>query len=230
MTGGVTGDWPEADPFPGIDGARAIAVVGNAPEQPAAADRIDAADRVYRFNDAHGFGGPTGSRVTDLVLVNRGGAMDERLDSGAIEDRPPFAAAQRILLPIHPDKDALIRPPLDAAEWRDVRAECRTAEAAGRFAAAGKDVRLLTARDFVDAAASLDVPVLTRTMPAPSTGFLLVHALLARVAAHTRVTCHGFGHAGWEGHAFDREAAWFAAQERAGRLEIAPVQVPAASP
>ena len=222
------GGWPDADPFPDIGSARTVAVVGNAPEQANAARAIDAADRVFRFNDAHGFGGSTGRRVTDLVLVNRGGAMDERLDgSGSdgarLEDRAVLAAAPRVILPINPGKDALIRPPLDDGEWRDVRGECRTAEAVARLRGAGKDVRILTAGDFVAAAGALGVRELTRAMPAPSTGFLLVHALLARAGPATRVTCHGFGHEGWEGHAFDREAAWFRAMERKGRIVLVPV-------
>lgn len=213
--------WPETDPLADIDSARSIAIVGNRPRDFGEADVIDAADRIVRFNNAFGFGGSTGRRVTDLVAVNYGGAMTEWLEQGTLERSAAFEAAERIILPIHPDKDRSVRPSLSAEEWSGLEGPAQTARAIARFRAHGKPVLLLPANCFVSAAAAIGIRPLRRRSPAPSSGYLLMHALLSRVRSDQSITAYGFGFAGWTGHDFNAERQWFVDQAATGRLALA---------
>ncbi|OXT02100.1 hypothetical protein B7H23_04010 [Notoacmeibacter marinus] len=214
--------WPNADPFCELDTARSIAIVGNRPDDFGEGEFIDAADRIYRFNNAFGFGGQTGHRISDLVVVNYGGAMAEWLDEATLEQSPAFAAAQRIILPIHPDKDHAVVPPLTAGEWAELDGPPLTERAIRRFSHRGKRVRLLPATCFISAATAIGIEPLRRNSPAPSSGYLLVSAILERTHPDQTVTIHGFGFEGWNGHDFDAERRWFARQASAGRLIYAP--------
>lgn len=197
---------------------RRVAVVGNAPVSRCQAAAIDAHDDVVRCNKAVGFGGARGSRCDHLVLINCGGQMAEWLQTGAIERSPAFAAATTVWLPIHPGKAALIEPPLSPSEWQGALAQDHTEAASERFRSHGKTVRLFDAPFFTASLAALGHPM-RRNAPAPSTGYLAVRWWLERLG-NVRVSAFGFGFAGWDGHDFSAERAWFAAREREGVLTV----------
>jgi hypothetical protein len=114
-----------------ISGSR-LAIVGNAPGIEAAA-AIDAAPSVVRFNNAAGFRGRTGSRVTHLALVNRGGQMREWLADPGFLDRPVVRAAEAFILPF----------PMLPAEHNRPEQVCWTREALALLAPLGKPVHVL---------------------------------------------------------------------------------------
>jgi hypothetical protein len=189
---------------------RSVAIVGNAPETGDAAAAIDAADWVVRFNNAAGFGGGTGRRVTHLALVNHGGQMREWLDDPFFVHRPAVRGAAAFVFPFG-RKPAPGDDGPDGADW--------TAEAERMLAPLGQPVAALPERSrrraeaWLAAAAGRDAP--------PSTGFLVGFCLLDLFAGmRVRVDVRGFGFAGWSGHAFDAERRWFEAMEEAGRLVV----------
>ncbi|TPW28165.1 glycosyltransferase family 29 protein [Pararhizobium mangrovi] len=206
----VTNDAPQ-------DG---ICLVGNAPTTGNEAARIDAMKRVVRFNNAHGFGDVNGSRVTDLFLVNCGGQMREWLDDPAFATRKPMRETRRILLPIHPDKDERIAPPLSAAERADPDGANHADEARMRFSAAGKEVIVVDEAVFLAACAVIGHPRIERAMPAPSTG--LIALIWALSTFDEPIDVFGFGFDGWQGHRWAMERAFFHAKENEGRVRIHP--------
>ncbi len=204
-------DWPGLpEPWPGLPDPASVALVGNAPGTDAAA--ADAAARVVRFNNAPGFGGRTGSRVTHLVLVNRGGQMREWLADPGFLDRPVVRRAEAFVLPFPMLPEAHNRPePI-----------CSTREALAMLRPLGRPVHVLpeTLHDAARAALGRHG---AGGVPNPSTGFLAALAVLAgRPAGSPPVEAYGFGFAGWTGHPWAAERAWFAAAAASGRLRLHP--------
>lgn len=198
-----------------------VAIVGNAPSEGDQSRAVDTCDVVVRLNKAPGFGGPDGSRVDQLVLINCGGQMAEWLATGTILSLPVFQAAATVVLPIHPGKVRLIEPPLSPAELRDADAQDFSPAATALFEAEGKRVVAWPAEVFADAMASLGVVPLGRGDRAPSTGYLAAHWWL-RPGTHV-VHAFGFGFDGWRGHDFAAERRWFADHAAAGRLVLHPL-------
>ena len=189
-----------------------LAIVGNAPET-GAAKAIDAAACVVRFNNAAGFGGRTGSRVTHLALVNRGGQMREWLQDRSFLDRPVVRAAQAFILPF---------PMLPAAQ-NGPEPICWTREALALLRPSGRPIHILP-EALHDRARHLLGPR-TRGRPNPSTGFLVTLALmLGRAADADPARAYGFGFDGWPGHPWAAERAWFAEAHAAGRLHLHPLE------
>nr|WP_301288688.1 hypothetical protein [Methylorubrum extorquens] len=204
-------DLPESDRF-ALPPAASLAVVGNAPETDGVARAIDAADCVVRFNNAAGFGGRTGSRVTHLALVNRGGQMREWLADPQFLERPVVRAAQAFILPF----------PMLPAEKNGPKPICWTREALALLRPTGRPIHILP-EDLHERARRLLAPR-TDGRPNPSTGFLVTLALLndrPRDAAPAQA--YGFGFAGWPGHPWAAERAWFAEAQAAGRLCLHPL-------
>lgn len=189
-----------------------LAVVGNAPGTGAAA-AIDAAEYVVRFNNAAGFGVATGSRVTHLALVNRGGQMREWLGDRHFLKRPVVRAAQAFILPFPMLPDEHNRPePI-----------CWTRDALALLRPTGRPVHILP-ETLHERARTLLAPR-TEGRPNPSTGFLVTLALLlARSHGAAPIHAYGFGFDGWPGHPWAAERAWFAEQEAAGRLHFHPLE------
>ena len=186
-----------------------LAIVGNAPGIGPAARAIDAAAQVVRFNNAPGFGGRAGERVTHLALVNRGGQMREWLADPNFLARPVVRQAEAFILPF---------PMLPAAE-NDPEPICWTREALALLRPLGKPVHLLPGTLHQEARRRLAPR--TQGRPNPSTGFLVSLALLlGRPAGAGPVDIHGFGFAGWPGHPWAAERAWFAEAASAGRLRL----------
>jgi len=195
--------------WPGLSALASVALVGNAPGTEAAA--ADAAGSVVRFNNAAGFGGRTGSRVTHLALVNRGGQMREWLADPGFLDRPVVRQAQAFVLPFPMLPEAHNRPePI-----------CFTREALAMLRPLGKPVHVLPEALHGEARRALAARAEGR--PNPSTGFLMALALvLGRPAGRPAIAAYGFGFAGWSGHPWAAERAWFAEAGAAGRLRLHP--------
>ena len=205
-------DRPHLD-LPGLAEGR-LALVGNAPGSEDHAAAIDACEGVVRFNNAAGFGGRTGARVTHLALVNRGGQMREWLDDPGFLDRPAIRQARAFLLPF---------PALPPAAAGMGDGACWTREALAMLRSRGRLVhvlpealhaasRRLLASDPVREAAG---------RPNPSTGFLVALALLsARAPGASPVEAFGFGFSGWPGHPWAAERRWFEQAQASGRLRL----------
>ncbi|KQP52553.1 MULTISPECIES: hypothetical protein [unclassified Methylobacterium] len=197
-------------PFPAFDGSR-VAIVGNAREIGDRGRAIDAADCVVRFNNACGFGGAAGSRVTVLALVNRGGQARAWVEDGGFLDRPVVRQSGGFLLPF-PE----LAPDEEGAHER----VCWTAPLQGRLV--DRPVRLLPST-LHDRARHLLV-ARGCASPNPSTGFLVALAVLEdRAACLPPIDVYGFGFAGWAGHPWEAERAWFEAGHAAGRLRLHPL-------
>ena len=201
-----------------------VALVGNSvpgPNDPDRSAEIDGHEDVWRFNNAPGMaGGKQGTRTTLLWLVNSGGSMRERLEMGeAFTSMPCMGSTRALAFPVHPSILRRYHPepsPEDAArgnrnDWTDI--------ALDRFGAGGWDVTVLGAPHYLRACAAIGLNGKEMRERFPSTGFLAAHWLLeTRPGIGARV--YGFTWAGWDNHAWDAEAEWFAAREREGRLRV----------
>jgi hypothetical protein len=206
---------PDVDPLSagcaGLPADGSLAIVGNAPGTGACGPAIDAADSVVRFNNAPSFGGGTGQRVTHLALVNRGGQAREWLADGNFLKRPVVHAAQAFILPF----------PMLPAEHNVPEPICWTREMLALLQPLGRPVLLLPEALHRQAHTLLGPHMTER--PNPSTGFLVTLALLlGRPAGARPALVYGFGFAGWPGHPWAAERAWFAAAEAAGRIRAHP--------
>ncbi|SDO28650.1 hypothetical protein SAMN05216360_11887 [Methylobacterium phyllostachyos] len=206
---------PNVDPLSaecaGLPADGSLAIVGNAPGTGACGAAIDAADSIVRFNNAPGFGGGTGHRVTHLALVNRGGQTREWLADRDFLRRPVVRAAQAFILPF----------PMLPAEHNVPEPICWTREMLALLRPLGRPVHLLPEALHQQAHTLLGPRAAGR--PNPSTGFLVTLALLlGRPAGARPAQAYGFGFAGWPGHPWAAERAWFAEAEAAGRLHVHP--------
>lgn len=185
-----------------------LAVVGNAPEMGDRASEIDSCDMVLRFNNAAGFGGRAGERVTHLALVNRGGQPREWLEEGFGQHRA-VGRASEVILPF---------PPLEG----DTEGVCATDEMMAALAEFPCRVRTLS-DDLHRAAHEALRHFGAEGRPNPSTGFLLVFHLLAILPPTIAVEIFGFGFQGWPGHPWEAERRWFEAADAEGRLKLWPL-------
>ncbi len=204
---------PDVDPLPtgrvGLPADGSLAIVGNAPGTGACGPAIDAADSVVRFNNASGFGGSTGCRVTHLALVNRGGQPREWLADRTFLERPAVRAAQAFILPF----------PMLPAAHNVPEPICWTREIRVLLQPLGRPVLVLPEGVHKQAHTLLGRDTVGR--PNPSTGFLVTLALLlVRSAGASLAQAYGFGFAGWPGHPWAAERAWFAEAEAAGRIRV----------
>ncbi|MDP4023002.1 hypothetical protein Q8W71_10235 [Methylobacterium sp. NEAU 140] len=195
----------------GLPTGPSLAIVGNAPGIGDVGPAIDAATCVVRFNNAPGFGGRTGRRVTHLALVNRGGQTREWLADRHFLERPVVREARAFILPF----------PMLPAEQNVPEPICWTREILTLLRPLGRPVHVLPqtlhgrAHDLLAAR--------TEGGPNPSTGFLVTLALLDGRPARARpADAYGFGFAGWPGHPWAAERAWFAAAEASGRIRLHP--------
>lgn len=196
-----------------------IAIVGNAPETGDHAAAIDRAEWVVRFNNARGFGGSTGHRVTHLALVNHGGQMREWLADPGFGDRPCVREAERIVFPFTRKPGPPAANDEDGRDW--------THEAIARLDPQRRRVEILPPQVHRAAGAILSNAAGKRH--APSTGFLVALALLFRFGASATIDVYGFGFAGWDFHDWARERRWFQAMAAEGMLRLHPVEGRAAA-
>ena len=205
-------------------GPRRIALVGNAPIGGDAAAAIDACERVVRCNGARGFGGPAGSRLDDLFLVNRGGAPAEWLEDPDLAERPAVAAASRVVLPLHPGSAYLpTRRGADGRVHRDDRDH--TDALRERLGSPTRAVIGLPARHHERCCAALGLdPAGGVDDGRPSTGFVALAWYLDALAPGWRVVLHGFTFEGWEGHPWRCEREWVEARVREGTVRVVPAR------
>ena len=204
-------------------GGRTVALVGNDVPGSDAPDRsaeIDAADEVWRFNNAPGLGtGRQGTRTDLLWLVNSGGSMRERLEMADFPDHPAMQATRALAFPVHP---AMLRRYHPEPGERDREAGDRndwTGPAIERFGGLGWAITVLPATHYLAVCEALGLQETERRRSFPSTGMIAAHWLLAtRPDAHAHV--HGFSWEGWTSHAWDAERRWFEGREAEGRLTI----------
>lgn len=200
---------------------RRIAIVGNAPDLTPSGEAIDAADWVVRFNNAAGFGGAAGRRVTHLALVNHGGQMREWLADPGFGERPHVRAAERILFPFGRKPPEENRDGEDGRDW--------TAEAEGRLRREGRAVEILAEGSRRAATATLLAQGGREGAP-PSTGFLVAHHLAGLPETQgAGFDVFGFAFEGWSGHGWAAERRWFEAMARAGRFRLHPLERASAS-
>ena len=200
-----------------------IAIVGNSVPSAGGPDRsmeIDAHAEVWRFNNAPGMAtGKQGRRTTLLWLVNSGGSMQERLEMPDFPTNPAMKGTRSLAFPVHPAILRAYHPePTEEERERGARNDW-TGEALERFGAGGWAVTILPAPHYRAACADLSMGEDKMRKRFPSTGYLAAHWLLTvRPEAHASV--FGFTWQGWDSHAWDAEAEWFAAREREGRVRI----------
>ena len=201
-----------------------IALVGNAPTVRDDSAAIDACERVVRFNDARGFGGPTGSKVTELFLVNRGGAPAEWLEDPELARRPAVAATPRVVLPLHPGSAYLsTRTDPSGRVHRDD--QDHSAALRARLETPARAVEPLPARAHERCCAALGLdPAGGVDDGRPSTGTVALAWYLDALEPGWHVVLHGFTFEGWEGHPWRRERAWVAERAREGRVSVVPVR------
>lgn len=189
---------------------RRTAIIGNAPEFDGTSFELDAYDHVVRFNNTAGLGATAGARTDELVLVSRGGQPAEWLaDPGFVARRAVQDAAQI----------TLVFPP--STKPAD---ECHAHGLIARLAPLGKVIGWIDAETEERARTALtDQGGDARA--ALSSGYLYTFRLLE---ADPGGVPHvfGFGFAGWDGHAWAAERAWFQAAHEAGRLVLHPLDPP----
>ena len=201
-----------ADPVR-LPGGSSLALVGNAPGIGAVGPAIDTAASVVRFNNAPGFGGGTGERVTHLALVNRGGQPREWLADRHFLQRPVVQAARVFILPF----------PMLPAHQNVPEPICWTREILALLRPLGRPVHVLPEALHRRAHDLLADPA--EPPPNPSTGFLVTLALLlGRPAQDPPADAYGFGFAGWPGHPWAAERAWFAAAVADERIRLHPLE------
>lgn len=198
---------------------REIALVGNGPLAPGAGARIDAACHVVRFNRTRGFGGPAGTRLDDLFLINCGGQMHEWLHDRAFWTSPALRAARAITLPVAAD-----RPERGLALWPRLSGRDRDGVNFERDVHArlpGGRVRTLP-----DATRRAAIAALAALGPAPegpvwpSTGFLALFHYDRVAPPEARLTLHGYGFQGARCHPWARERLWAERRAEAGRVHL----------
>ncbi|MCD7111441.1 hypothetical protein LRX75_20600 [Rhizobium sp. DKSPLA3] len=187
-----------------------LAIIGNAPEFDRRAVDFADFDHIVRFNNTAGFGTTSGTKISELVLVSRGGQPAEWLADPAFVQRPAVRQARLV---------TLVFPPSDKPD------DACHADALQRLLSPhGKAVRCIDAATEGRARALLVAHGGAATA-ALSSGFL--YTFMALEAEESRAEpfhVFGFGFEGWDGHAWDAERSWFEAGHDAGRLVLHPLR------
>ncbi|MGE7368764.1 hypothetical protein ACQKKX_06770 [Neorhizobium sp. NPDC001467] len=185
-------------------------VVGNCPTFVDHDNAIDQSGWVTRFNNTAGFGTTSGSRVTELVLVSRGGQAREWLSDPAFVERPAIQAAHLVTL-VFPRSE-------------DPGAECCFDDLARLLTESGKAVSHIEEEDHRLAREALR-NLGAASDAAVSSGFIYTYSKLRALAADAPpLQVFAFSFEGWNGHAWKAEEAWFRQQEREGRIRIHPAR------
>ncbi len=198
-----------------------IMIVGNGDVPEGAAARIDAADRVIRFNECRNFGA-AGSR-TDVVAVCNTGRPARAMLSGAWRDSPAVRRCSEIWSVRDPQKFGEMRHALLVShpELYDF-CDDYTAGFAAVAEAGAKRHRVLS-RDVHEAVERALLAFDPAPYVVPSSGMVVVAQVLADVLAdpdHDRdqIFVAGFSHQGWDGHPFAAERQLIEAHVASGKL------------
>lgn len=189
-----------------------ISVVGNCPAGVDRSEAIDGGDWVTRFNNTEGFGGSSGSKISELVLVSRGGQAEEWIRDPEFIKRRAISCAQLITL-VFPHTD-------------DPGAECWFNELSQLLQEAGKSVTFINDAEHSYARETL-CKLGAHSEAALSSGFVYSHSKLRSLPIGAPpLHIFGFSFEGWDGHAWSSEAEWFRRSASEGRVQLHPVQSP----
>lgn len=200
---------------------QSIMIVGNGEVPEGAAARIDAADRVIRFNECRNFGA-AGSR-TDVVAVCNTGRPARAMLSGAWLESPPVSACSEIWSVRDPEKFVEMRQSLLVSHPElDDFCDDYTAGFAAAAEACDKRHRVLS-RDVHEAVERALLAYEPGPYVVPSSGVIVVAQVLADVLAdpgHDRdqIFLAGFSHQGWDGHPFSAERQLIESHVASGKL------------
>ena len=198
-----------------------IMIVGNGDVPEGSAARIDAADRVIRFNECRNFGS-AGSR-TDVVAVCNTGRPARAMLSGVWLDSPPVSACSEIWSVRDPEKFGEMRPLL-AASHPELADFCDdyTAGFAELAELRGKRHHIVS-RDTHEAVERALMAYEPAPYVSPSSGMIVLAQVLADVLAdpggeQDQIFLAGFTHEGWNGHPFAAERRLIEAHVASGKL------------
>ncbi|MDE1994745.1 MAG: Urease operon accessory protein [Rhizobiaceae bacterium] len=191
-------------------------IVGNGEIAKSAAEEINAADLVVRFNDCRSYG--IAGVKTDVVAVcNTGRPAKQMLGSAEWRNSPAVTSASEIWSVRDPRKFAALRGPLAISHPElDDFCDDYTEQFTSFAMEAGKGHGIIdqAVHDAADAA-------LSRYHPAPyvvpSSGMIVIMEVLG---GHPEddIAIAGFGHVGWEWHPFAAERQLVDHYARTGRL------------
>jgi hypothetical protein len=209
---------------------RRIMIVGNGEIPEGAAEVIDLADLVIRFNDCRSIG--AGGSRTDIVAVcNTGRPAKAMTSSDQWRQSDPVRQASSIWSVRNPEKFLAMRPGIVEAhpELEDF-CDDYSADFEAFALSSGKEHVVLPAvvHDKLDDALRVFA---TEPYVCPSSGLIAIaHILDTTVPDRDRIMIAGFGHTGWDGHPFAAEKQLVDAFEAEGRLtRISPTSIFSAS-
>ncbi len=183
-----------------------ISIVGNCPATVDRSRAIDGGDWVTRFNNTAGFGSSSGSKISELVLVSRGGQAEEWIHDPEFVNRRAISSAQLITL-VFPHSD-------------DPGAECWFNELSQLLQDVGKSVTFINDAEHSYARETL-CKLGARSEAALSSGFVYAHSKLRSLPIGSPpLQIFGFSFEGWEGHAWSAEAEWFRRSASEGRVQM----------
>lgn len=165
-------------------------------------------DWVACFNNTAGFKDISGTKISELVLVSRGGQATEWLADHEFGNRPAVREAALITLVFPPSFD-----PSD---------ECGALELTSLLEGIGKRVRCI--RQAIHDQARYELEALGAPSDAAlSSGFVYVfETLINRPKDAPPAIVAGFSFEGWNGHAWSAEKRWFEEMQRIGRIAVCP--------
>lgn len=197
---------------------RRIVIVGNGEVPPGAAEAIDAADMVVRFNECRNFGS-SGCRTDVVAVCNTGRPALTMLSSPEWRASRPVTDCLEIWSVRDPEKFHALHPALMLShpELADFCDDYTDALAAFAYDA-GKTHAVIdrSVHEAVDAAL---VPFDPGDYVVPSSGMVVVARILAEAEeAGDAVILTGFSHEGWDGHPFAAERRLVDSYIAAGKL------------
>jgi len=195
---------------------RAVMIVGNGEIAAGAADVIDAADLVIRFNDCRSMGAG-GSRTDVVAVCNTGRPARAMLGSAEWRKSPAVASASEIWSVRDPRKFAALRAPLAISHPElDDFCDDYTDQFTAFCRATGKRHVVIdqSVHEGVDAAlADYDLG----SYVVPSSGMIVIADVLLH-HPDDDIAITGFSHTGWEEHPFAAEKRLAEAYISLGRL------------
>lgn len=195
---------------------RSIMIIGNGEIAAGAADVIDAADLVIRFNDCRSIGAG-GSRTDVIAVCNTGRPARAMLGSTEWRRSRAVAAASEIWSVRDPGKFAEMRAPLAISHPElDDFCDDYTDQFTAFCQATGKRHVVIdrSVHEGVDAALAEYEP---GSYVVPSSGMIVIADVLLRYPDDD-IAITGFSHTGWDEHPFAAEKRLVDAYVSLGRL------------
>lgn len=182
---------------------RKVAIVGNGETREGAAESIDAADFVVRFNECRSYG--RGGVRTDVIAVcNTGLPAKTMLGSANWRAHPAVVAAGEVWSVRDSAKFAEMRPMLALSHPElDDFCDDYTSQF-GTFCAATAKAHVVIDRTVHEAIDHALLAYGPGRYVVPSSGMIVIGYVLERFPGHDIVLA-GFNHSGWEWHPFAAE-------------------------